>query len=198
MPSAEVLFPELAQHLMSEWFFAIVFAAIISAIISTVAAVLFAAGSSLVEDLYTPFLRPRAKDKELIWIARLMTLAIALSALLLAFQGNASVFKLVSHAWAGLGAAFGPIILMSLFWSRMSYAGALLGMILGGSVTLLRIFCTYIFSAPIFGLYEIVPGFAAGLMGIFLGTYLKPQKNAIIMQMHTEYLKKLIAPEHRC
>ncbi len=197
LSSAEVIFPSLAQHLLSPWFSALTFAAIISAIISTVAAVVFASASSLIEDLYCPFLRPKASSHERVWMGRLMVLIVASFAVFLAVQGESpSVFELVSHAWAGLGAAFGPLVLMALFWSRMSYTGAFLGMVMGGLVTLIWIYCSYHFSAPIFNLFEIIPGFFAGCLGVVIGSYLRPLHSTLITAQHTQF-KHLIAPKRR-
>ena len=129
-------------------------------------------------------------------MGRLMVLLVASIAVFLAWQGeNPSVYKLVSHAWAGLGAAFGPIVLMTLFWSRMSYAGAFLGMVLGGGVTLIWIYCSYHFSAPIFNLFEIIPGFLAGCLGIIVGSYLRPLRSNLVNTQHSHYLTQLISPE---
>lgn len=192
LTSAETLFPTLTQSLFSPWFSALVFAAIISAIMSTVAAVLFAAASSLVEDCYHPLLRPRAREKELVWTGRAVVLATAIVAASLALQGeNPSIFKLVSHAWAGLGAAFGPLIILSLYWSRTSYWGAVWGILLGGAMTLLWIYCHYTYSAPIFQLYEIVPGAIASFIGIILGSILGPKPSSNIKQQHQDFLQEL-------
>ncbi|MFA6037886.1 MAG: sodium/proline symporter [Legionellales bacterium] len=192
LASAETIFPMLTQTLFSPWFSALVFAAIISALMSTVAAVLFAAASSLIEDCYHPLLRPKASGKELIWMGRFVVLITATIAALLALQGeNPSIFKLVSHAWGGLGAAFGPVIIMSLFWSRTNYYGAVWGMVLGGSVTLIWIYCHYNFSAPLFQLYELIPGAIAGFMGVLLGSTLSAQPSILIQQQHKNFLLQL-------
>ncbi len=187
--SAETIFPMLTQTLFSPWFSALVFAAIISAIMSTVAAVLFTAASSVVEDCYHPLFRTNASNRELIWTGRVVVLTAACIAAFLALQGeNPNIFKLVSHAWGGLGAAFGPLVIMSLFWSRVSYLGAVLGILFGGGVTLIWIYCHYNFSLPIFDLYEMIPGFLASFIGIFVGSYLTPLQSTQIAQRHQEFL----------
>jgi len=136
--SAELIFPELAQKLFPGWFTAVVFAAIISAIMSTVAAVLIGASASLIEDGYRPFLRPKAKQSELVWAGRIMVFIVSICAVFIALQGeHPSVFLLVSYAWAGLGSAFGPVVILSIYWARMSYMGAVMGMMMGATTCIL-------------------------------------------------------------
>ncbi|MFB6345775.1 MAG: sodium:proline symporter, partial [bacterium] len=85
-----------------------------------------------------------------------------------ALDPNSMVLNLVAYAWAGFGSAFGPVILLSLYWERMNRGGALLGMITGGITVLLWDFG----SGHLFELYEIVPGFLLGTAGCLLGTFL--------------------------
>lgn len=176
----ELVLPTLAEQLLNPWLVAVVFAAIISAVMSTVAAVLIAAGSSLVNDYYRHMLRPQASNTELVWMGRACVMAISAVAILLAMIDNPSVFKLVSHAWGGLGAAFGPIVLVSLFSRNMNKYCALLGMIFGGTSALLWIFCHYYFGG-IFLTYELAPSFLMGLIGVGIG-YTMGKPNALAQQ----------------
>lgn len=164
----ELVLPSLAKMLLHPWMVAIVLAAIISAVMSTVAAVLIVAGSSLVNDFYRHVLHPKASNNELLWVGRISVLAISAVAILMATMNNPSVFKLVSHAWGGLGAAFGPIILVSLFSRKMNKYCALLGMIFGGGTALIWIFCHY-FIGGMFLTYELAPAFIMGMVGIAIG-----------------------------
>jgi sodium/proline symporter len=175
---SELVLPELAERLLNPWMLALVFAAIVSAIMSTVAAVLLSAGSSLVNDYYKRVLRPKANNTELVWIGRFSVLFISAVAVLLATLDNPSIFTLVGHAWGGLGAAFGPLVLVSLYSRNMNKYSALLGMIFGGGTAIVWDFLHY-YVGGIFQTYELAPGFLMGLVGIALGYYFgKPNAQA--------------------
>ena len=118
----------------------VLLAAVLSAIMSTIAAQLLASSSALTEDMYHKFARPNASQKELIWTSRLTVILIAIIAISIAYNPKSSVLVLVSHAWAGLGASFGPVILYSLYWKRMTYKGAIAGIVSGAAGVLL---CLY-------------------------------------------------------
>src|SRR5699024_11539898 len=109
----------------------ILLAAILSAIMSTIDSQLLVSSSAVAEDFYKAIFRRSASDKELVWVGRIATLVIALIAAIIAMNPENSVLELVSYAWAGFGAAFGPIILLSLFWRRITRNGALAGIIMG-------------------------------------------------------------------
>ena len=166
----ELVLPTLGDILLNPWLLAIVFAAIISAIMSTVAAVLLSAGSSLVNDFYRRVMRPDASERELVWVGRLSVFTISGVALFIATLDNPNIFTLVSHAWGGLGAAFGPIVLVSLFSRNMNKYCALLGMIFGGGSVLIWDFLHYSVGG-IFLLYELFPGFLMGLVGVWIGYF---------------------------
>ena len=98
-------------------------------------------------------LRKNAGQTELVWVGRAMVMAIALVAIMIARNPEAKVLGMVSYAWAGFGAAFGPVLILSLFWSRMTRNGALAGMLVGAVTVVLWKQVGW------FGLYEIIPGF---------------------------------------
>ncbi len=98
---------------------------------STLSCQLLVCSSAITEDLYKAFLRKHASQKELVWVGRVMVLVVALVAIALAANPENRVLGLVSYAWAGFGAAFGPVVLFSVMWSRMTRNGALAGMIIG-------------------------------------------------------------------
>lgn len=190
LKDSELVLPEITEILLNPWLAALIFAAIISAIMSTVAAVLLASGSSVVNDFYRRILRPKASQTELVWVGRLCVLAIAAVALVLASANNPSVFKLVSHAWGGLGAAFGPVVIVSLFSRNMNKYCALWGMVFGGGTALIWIICHYFDVAPIFHLYELAPGFAMGFVGVALGYRLgKPNEKSL--QQFDQMIQKI-------
>ncbi|WP_413814165.1 sodium:solute symporter family transporter, partial [Basilea psittacipulmonis] len=124
------------------------------AVMSTLSCQLLVSSSAITEDFYKGFLRPKASQKELVWIGRAMVLAVAAIAIYIARDENSSVLKVVSYAWAGFGAAFGPVVILSVFSKRISSVAAVAGMIVGSLVV---VGWKYI-DSPI---YEIIPGFIA-------------------------------------
>jgi sodium/proline symporter len=155
----ERVFIALAEVLFNPWVAGILLSAILAAIMSTLSCQLLVCSSALTEDFYRGFLRPRASQRELVWFGRAMVLAVALLAIWIARDPDSRVLGLVSYAWAGFGAAFGPIVLISLSWKRMTRNGALAGMVVG-AVTVIA--WKHTGSA----LYEIVPGFIAATVAI--------------------------------
>lgn len=136
--------------------------AILAAIMSTADSQLLVTSSALTEDLYAVLLRNRASQTELVWISRFAVVAVAIIASVIAFDPDSTVLGLVSYAWGGFGATFGPIVLLSLFWRRMTRNGAVAGLVAGGVTVIIW----YNLSGGIFDLYEIVPGFALSLIAI--------------------------------
>ncbi|GGX95341.1 sodium:proline symporter [Litchfieldella qijiaojingensis] len=132
----------------------ILLAAILAAIMSTADSQLLVSSSALTDDFYKALLRKDASQSELVWVGRFAVVAIAIIAYLLALDPDATVLDLVSYAWAGFGAAFGPALIMSLFWRRMNQWGALAGIIVGG----VTVVVWAELSGGLFDLYEIVPG----------------------------------------
>lgn len=135
-------------------------------------------------NLYKAFLRKHASQKELVWVGRVMVLVVALVAIALAANPENRVLGLVSYAWAGFGAAFGPVVLFSVMWSRMTRNGALAGMIIGALTVIVWKQFGWL------GLYEIIPGFIFGSIGIvvfsLLGKHRQRQcKNALLTPMRT-------------
>ncbi|QIO06617.1 sodium/proline symporter PutP [Acinetobacter shaoyimingii] len=159
----ETVFMELTKILFNPWIAGIVLAAILAAVMSTLSCQLLVCSSTLTEDFYKAFIRKNASQKELVWIGRLMVLLIAILAIVLAANPESKVLGLVAYAWAGFGAAFGPLIILSLFWKRMTLNGALAGMIIGAVIVIVwKNFFGYT------GLYEIIPGFICSLIAIIV------------------------------
>ncbi|PXX99695.1 sodium/proline symporter PutP [Halomonas sp. LBP4] len=132
----------------------ILLAAILAAIMSTADSQLLVSSSALTDDFYKALFRKEASQSELVWVGRFAVIAIAILAYLLALNPDATVLDLVAYAWAGFGAAFGPALIMSLYWRRMTKWGALAGIVVGGVTVVLWAE----FSGGLFDLYEIVPG----------------------------------------
>ena len=130
------------------------------AVMSTLSCQLLVCSSTLTEDFYRTFIRRNASQRELVWFGRSMVLLVSVVAVWLARDPNSLVLSLVSYAWAGFGAAFGPVIIMSLWWRRMTRNGALAGMITGAVTVLVWNHYAWL------GLYEILPGFVFALIAI--------------------------------
>lgn len=137
--------------------------ALLAAIMSTVSSQLLVTSSAMTEDLYRTFFRRGATDKELVLVGRLSVLLVAVIALLLSLSPNDTILKLVGYAWAGFGSAFGPAILLSLYWKRMNQWGALAG-IMTGAVTVLIWIMTGLDQTT--GIYEMIPGFFLSLAAV--------------------------------
>ncbi|MCA1010389.1 sodium/proline symporter PutP [Halobacillus halophilus] len=161
LADAEKIFITFSQILFHPVIAGILLAAILSAIMSTIDSQLLVSSSALAEDFYKALFRPNATERELVWVGRVAVAGIALIAVLIAGNPDSSVLSLVSYAWAGFGAAFGPIIILSLFWKGITRNGALAGIIVG-AVTVV-VWGDFL-SGGIFDLYEIVPGFLLNLI----------------------------------
>ncbi|MEC5422922.1 sodium/proline symporter PutP [Virgibacillus sp. C22-A2] len=155
----EQVFIQLVQVIYNPWVAGFLLAAVLAAIMSTVDSQLLVSSSALSEDFYRRYFRKQAKDKELVWVGRISVLVIAIIALMIAWNESSSVLDLVSYAWAGFGATFGPAILFSLFWRKTSRNGVVAGILVGGIT---------IFLWPLTGsaLYEMVPGFLLSSIAI--------------------------------
>lgn len=158
----ERVFIELSGLLFNPWIAGILLSAILAAIMSTLSCQLLVCSSALTEDFYKGFFRKNASQRELVWVGRAAVLAVSVLAIVLAANPDSKVLGLVSYAWAGFGAAFGPVVLFSLGWKRMTRDGALAGM-LTGAVTVL-VWKQFAW----FGLYEMVPGFLLASVAIVL------------------------------
>ena len=147
------LFPPIAAGL--------ILSAVLAAIMSTASSQLLVAASAFAQDFYRTLIHKDAEQSELVWISRASVLVIASLAIFLGFNPNSFILDMVSYAWAGFGAAFGPAILMSLFWKRTTRNGVIAGIIVGGVTVLVWK------QFALFGLYEIVPGFLLSLLAIY-------------------------------
>lgn len=151
--NGERIFIELTRILFNPWIAGILLSAILAAVMSTLSCQLLVCSSALTEDLYKNFMRKGASQQELVWVGRVMVLLVAVIAIALAANPENRVLGLVSYAWAGFGAAFGPVVLLSLIWRRMTRNGALAGMIVGAATVLIWKQYAWL------DLYEIIPGF---------------------------------------
>lgn len=144
---------------------------ILAAIMSTADSQLLVTASSVAEDLYKGMINPKADEKKVLNLSRVVVIAVAVIAYIIALDPNNSVMGLVSNAWAGFGAAFGPIVLLSLFWKRTNFGGAVAGMISGAATVILWDYIPLIGGATIgtvTAMYSLVPGFAISMIFIII------------------------------
>ena len=173
---------------LSKLFAGILLSAIMAAIMSTADSQLLVSASAFTNDLYKKVLHKNASNRELVQVSRLAVAAVAVIAAIMASNTQSEFFKVVmktvSFAWGGFGAAFGPLILLALFWRRTNLAGAVSGMVVGAATCFLWKFWlapTYGAAHPIFGVYELAPGFLLSLVTIIVVSLLtkKPSKEML-------------------
>ncbi|WP_100330204.1 sodium/proline symporter PutP [Bacillus xiapuensis] len=167
-----ILFSEILFHPLITGF---LLSAILAAIMSTISSQLLVTSSALTEDFYKAFLHRQATDKELVMIGRLAVFAVAAVGIILSYTPNDTILSLVGNAWAGFGAAFGPTVLLSLYWKRMTKWGALAGMISGAVTVMIWISTPSLKSL----MYEMIPGFLISFMAVVIVSLLTnhPHKN---------------------
>ncbi|MBO5852320.1 MAG: sodium/proline symporter, partial [Clostridia bacterium] len=162
--SQKMIFIVLAKKYFHPLLAGLLMSAIIAASMSTADSQLLVASSSFTSDIYKPLVHKSAKDKEIMWIGRGVVVIVAVVAYFIASskgEGAQAIMSLVENAWAGFGSAFGPVVILSLFWKRFNYQGALAGVIVGAVVDVAWLFGGLSAST---GLYELIPGFIAGLV----------------------------------
>lgn len=166
----ETIFLLLAEVLFDPLITGFLLAALLAAIMSTISSQLLVSSSSLTEDFYRLYLRRQASERELVTVGRICVLLVALVAIGLAYDPENSILGLVANAWAGFGAAFGPIIILALTWRRLTRNGALAGIVVGAATVLFWIYAPVLAEGAALSslLYEIVPGFILGGLAAIL------------------------------
>ena len=173
----EQVFIELSRLLFNPWIAGILLSAILAAVMSTLSCQLLISSSAITEDFYKGFIRPNASEKELVWLGRAMVLVIAAIAIWIAQDQNSKVLKLVEFAWAGFGSAFGPVVLLSLFWKRMTSSGAMAGM-LTGAITVFAWKEWIPAKSELAQVYEMIPGFLLATLVIIVISLLSSKPDA--------------------
>ncbi len=184
-----MIFVELARDVFPSFIAGLLLAAIIAASMSTADSQLLVAASSFTSDLYKPLIRKNATNKEVLWVSRLVVLAISVVAFFIAgSKGKAAqaIMDLVSNAWGIFGAAFGPVVLFSLFWKRFTYKGAVVGIIVGAAVDMLWLWLPIGGASltAITGIYEIIPGFILGGLAALIATLLDKEPTAEVLAIY--------------
>ena len=183
----EKIFIVLTQLLFNPWIAGFLLAAILAAIMSTIDSQLLVSSSVLTEDIYHAVLRKNASQKELVWMGRATVIIIALIAFALSTDPNSSVLQLVSYAWAGFGAAFGPLIILSLYNKNITLSGAVAGLITGT----LTVLIWKQLEGGIFDLYELLPGFVFAWIAILIFSKWGPKCTAQSQKTFEEVQERL-------
>ena len=173
LPNPETVVLRMSTLLLHPFFAGLVLAAVLAAIMSTFSSQLVVCSSALVEDLYRVINKKPPSARRLVLLGRLGVVVVALAALLLALNPDDSILGLVSFAWAGFGAAFGPITLLSLYWRKLTNWGALAGMVTGTVVV-------FLWDALNTGLYELLPAFVLATVAAWLVSLVTHQPNSEI------------------
>lgn len=200
----QTLFIKIVDNIFPPFIAGILLSAIIAASMSTADSQLLVASSAFTSDIYKPLIRKdKASEKELLWIGRLVVLVVTVIALLISLSGlkedNAwasNIMAMVENAWGLFGSAFGPVVILSLFWKRFNYAGAVSGIVIGALVDIiwLVLFTGTVNDAVIYntGIYEIIPGFAAGAVAAVSVTLFTKAPDQKILDIYNQAIDKSI------
>lgn len=180
----EQIFIIVTQTLFTPWLAGILLSAILAAVMSTLSCQLLVSSTTLTADFYHRLIRKRASQTELVWVGRIMLLLVAAVAYIIAMDPNSGILKLVSYAWAGFGASFGPTVLISVFWKKMTLPGAVFGMISGAVTVIVWEYFNFL------DLYSLVPGFIISCVVIFVVSLLTQKNNKDVEELYTFLEKK--------
>ena len=172
----ELVFVTLARRVFPGFIAGLLLAAIIAASMSTADSQLLVASSSFTSDIYKPIIRKNASEKEVLWVGRVVVIIVSVIAFLIASSngsGAQAVMNMVSNAWALFGAAFGPVVILSLFWKRLTYKGSLAGIIVGAVVDIV-----WLITMAHTGVYELVPAFIVGFVAAVLVSLIDKKPSA--------------------
>ncbi|MCD9005921.1 sodium/proline symporter PutP [Luteimonas sp. XNQY3] len=180
----ERIFITLVELLFNPWVAGMILAAILAAVMSTLSSQLLVCSSVLSEDFYRGFFRKQASQGELVWVGRASVLLVSVIAIWMARDPDSRVLGLVSYAWAGFGSAFGPVLLLALFWKRMTRNGAIAGMVAGAVMVIFwkEIAVNRMGSA----LYEMIPGFLSASAAIIVVSLLGRAPPADVQATHEQ------------
>ncbi|MBR6742965.1 MAG: sodium/proline symporter PutP [Clostridia bacterium] len=177
----DMVFIAFARRYFPGFVAGLLMSAIVAASMSTADSQLLVASSSFTSDIYKPFIRKQADKKEVLWVGRAIVLLVSVVAYFIASskaEGAQAIMTLVENAWAGFGSAFGPVVILSLFWKRFTYKGAIAGVV-GGAVADVAWLAGGLSAST--GIYELLPGFVAGFICAFVATLIdkKPDEETV-------------------
>lgn len=183
----ETVFITLGQFLFHPFIAGIMLAAVLAAIMSTISSQLIVTSSALIEDIYKVVIKKDSTDKQFVTMGRVAVLIVSLIAMFIAWEQNETILELVAYAWAGFGGAFGPIILLALFWRKLTSMGALAGMVIGAVTVVIWGNSKYLSGL----IYEIVPGFILCLLFAVVVSLLTYRRNEEIENEFNETIETL-------
>jgi sodium/proline symporter len=178
--NAEKIFITMSVNLLPPLLAGFIMAGILAATMSSSDSYLLIASSSLARDIYKSVFRKNAHDRQVMVMSRITLIAVSVVGMIIALNENSIIFNVVSFAWAGFGATFGPLMLFSLFWKRTTRSGAIAGMLAGGCT----VFIWKLLLKPmggLFGIYELLPAFLISCLFIFVFSLLSPEPDAAIL-----------------
>ncbi|MFI3245954.1 MAG: sodium/proline symporter PutP [Ferrimonas sp.] len=182
LANAEMVFIELTKVLFNPWIAGILVAAILSAIMSTIDSQLLVCSSVVTEDFYHKWVNPNASEKQRLWVGRITVAVVAVIAIMIALNPESSVLALVSYAWAGFGAAFGPTILLALYWRNYSRQGAISTILVGALVVVVWKQLT----GGWFDMYELLPGFILATLAGVIASAIWPVEQQVV-ERHKQF-----------
>lgn len=184
--AAETVFIQMSGKFYHPFLAGIITSGILGAIMSTSDSQLLVAASSFTTDFYKILINPKATAGELVRMSRMMIIVVSALSLVLAMNPDSMILNIVSYAWAGFGAAFGPLVLFSLFWRRMTTDGAFAGIVVGGSTVLIwKNFFAFT------GVYEIIPGFVLSCLAILIVSLMDKEPETDVVARYDEAVTKL-------
>ena len=177
---AEAVFMDTAIKFLPPILAGLACAGILAAAISSSDSYLLISTSALAENIYHGIIHKKASDKTVMWVSRIAMAVITIFAMVIAWDENSTIFGITAFAWAGFGATFGPILIFSLFWKRVNFAGALAGMLSGGGMVFLWKFALNPLGG-VFGIYELLPAFIVSSVVIVIVSLLtkKPSQQIV-------------------
>jgi sodium/proline symporter len=184
---SSTVFIQMVRRIFPPLVSGILLSAILAAAMSTADSQLLASASAFASDVYKPIVRKgKASNKEMLWAGRFVVLIIAVIAVLIASNPNSgTIMGLVENAWGVFGAAFGPTILLSLFWRRLTFSGAVAGIVCGAAVDIV-----WLIVLKSFGLYEIIPGFIVGLIAAVVVSLISKEPNGEVTALFDRVASK--------
>ncbi len=194
--AAENVFIVLSQIMLPSFMCGIVVSGILAASMSSSSSYLLIAGSSVAENIFRGVIKKDATDGQVMIVARVTLIVVFLIGILVAADENSVIFFVVSYAWAGLGASFGPLTLCCLYWRRTTKEGAIAGMIAGTATVLIW----HNLLAPlggIFGIYELLPAFIVSFLAIFIVSKLTPEPSQDVLDTFDHYMDVTDADERQ-
>ena len=192
--SQKNIFIKAVSDLFPAFIAGILLSAIIAAAMSTADSQLLVSSSSFTSDIYKPVIRKNASEKEILWVGRGVVVVVAIVACVIATIGGSgaqAIMNMVENAWGGFGASFGPVIILSLFWKRLTYKGAVAGVV-GGAVT--DVAWLLFLSGPT-GVYELLPGFIVGLICAVVASLIDKKPSAEVENLFDRAIKEEVVPE---